>query len=144
MKTNLIFYFVLVLFGTGCHKENSKNEQASLLNTKWILSYIQDTRTNAIIHYPTDAKKEISIIFSDSANDVFFKGVCNTGQGKFSILSVNDSIKITLLGTTKIACKYVEWEAYTTTNLYYAFKYKINDCNLEVYSKGSYNLYFRQ
>ncbi len=144
MKTGLIFYFVVVLIGTGCHKESFNNDQLSLLKTKWILSYIQDTRTNAVINYPNDATKVISIVFSDSSNVVSFKGVCNSGQGKFSISSINDSIKITLLGTTKIACKYVEWESYTTTNLYNAFKYKINGGNLEVYSKGAYNLYFKQ
>ena len=144
MKTGLICCFVLFLIGTGCHKESSRNDQLLLLKTKWILSYIQDTRTNAVINYPNDAAKVISIVFSDSSNVVFFKGVCNSGQGIFSISSINDSIKITLLGTTKIACKYVEWEAYTTSNLYNAFKFKINEGYLEVYSKGAYNLYFKQ
>jgi len=143
MKNRLIYYFVLVLIGFGCQKENSNNEQTPLLKTKWILSYIQDTKTNAVINYPNDAVKEISLVFTDSSNVVFFQGVCNSGQGKYSYSSINDSIKIKDLGTTKIYCKNIEWEVFTTSNMYDAFKLKVNGSNLVIYSKGAYNLYFK-
>ena len=108
MKKIAIFSFILILVGTGCKKANEKD--ADLLNTKWTLSYIQDTKTNAITHYPSDAKNKISIVFSDSSNDIGFSGVCNGGAGTYTYSSITGEIKVTDLMTTLIGCKYDEWE----------------------------------
>src|ERR1035437_7950525 len=134
MRKILLFSSILILVGVGCKKANEKD--ADLLKTKWILSYIQDTKTNAITTYPSDAARKISIEFTDSLNVISFSGVCNGGWGTYSYSSANSAIKITNLMTTAIACKYVEWEEYTTQNLYSAFGYKINGNNLVINSNG--------
>ena len=140
MKKIAIFSFSLVLIGTGC----KKTADADLLKIKWVLSYIQDTKTNAIKNYPSDAARKISIVFTDSLDILSFSGICNGGAGTYSLSSNSGEIKFTNLGTTLIACKYVEWEEYTIQNLYNAFRYKINGSSLEIYSNSAYNLYFTQ
>jgi len=142
MRKIMVITFGLFVLGFGCKKENSQTGQASLIKTQWILSYIQDSKTNAIINYPNDASRRISITFTDSLNFLSFSGICNGGLGTYSYSSVTDSIKIINLGLTKIACKYAEWESYTGDNLIDAYKYKINGNSLIIYSKGTYNLHF--
>lgn len=142
MKKIVIFSFFFILVGFSCKKANKKD--ADLLNTKWILTYIQDTRTKAVTHYPSDARNKISIVFSDTSNDIGFSGVCNGGTGKYTYSSITGEIKVTDLGTTLIGCKYDEWETYSVQNLYYASSYKINGNDLVIYSKGAYNLYFTE
>jgi heat shock protein HslJ len=142
MKKILIFSFIIVLAGLGCEKAGVKD--ADLLNTKWILSSIQDTKTNAIINYPGDAAKKISIVFTDSLSVISFSGICNAGGGTYLFSASTGAIKITDLSTTKIGCKYDEWETYTVQNLYYAYSYKINVDNLIIYSDSAYNLYFNR
>lgn len=136
----IIILLLIIGSGFGCKKTTVSD--AALLNTTWILSYIQDTRTNAITNYPDDAPKRISIIFTDSLNVISFSGICNGGAGTYSYSSNTGAIKITNLGTTLIACKDVEWEGYTTQSLNNALSYKISGNNLVIYSTGAYNLYF--
>ena len=141
MKKIMIFSFFLIFVGFSCKK--AVVNDADLLNSTWILSYIQDTKTKAIINYPNDAQRRISIVFTDSLNVISFSGVCNGGAGTYSYSSSTGDIKIKV-GTTLIACKDVEWESYTTQSLNNAFSYKIDGNNLIIYSNGSYNLYFTQ
>jgi META domain. len=141
MKKIVIFSLILILVGIGCKKANEKD--ADLLKVNWVLSYIQDTKTNAIKNYPSDAARKISIDFTDSLNIFSFSGVCNGGAGTYSYSSSTGTIKISV-GTTFIYCNYVEWEEYATQNLNAAFSYKINGNNLVIYSNGSYNLFFTQ
>jgi heat shock protein HslJ len=131
---------MVVLVGFGCKKDTLKD--ADLLNTKWILSYIQDTKTQAITNYPSDATKKISIVFNDTSDIISFSGICNGGAGTYTYSSITDEIKVTDLGTTLIYCKYVEWETYTVQSLHDASSYKINGNNLAIYTGGAYNLYF--
>jgi META domain len=140
MKKIAIFSFILILVGTGC----KKTADADLLKVKWVLSYIQDTKTNAVTHYPSDATNKISIVFSDSSNVIRFSGVCNGGWGTYSYSFSTGSIKVTNLATTQIGCQFGEWEGYTIQNLYTAFRYKIYGSSLEIYSNGAYNLYFTE
>lgn len=135
-----IFILVIIITCFGC-KKDSLND-TDLLKTTWLLSYIQDTKTQAITNYPGDATKKISIVFSDSSNDIGFSGVCNGGAGTYTYSSITGEIKVTDLITTLIGCKYVEWETYTVQSLYYASSYKINGNNLTIYTSGTYNLYF--
>ncbi|HKJ82314.1 MAG TPA: META domain-containing protein [Ignavibacteriaceae bacterium] len=109
---------------------------------EWILSHIQDTKTHAVTYYPSDATNKISIVFSDSSNDIGFSGVCNGGTGKYSYYSITGEIKVTDLTTTEIGCKYVEWETYTVQNLFYASRYHIEGGDLAIFSNGTYNLFF--
>jgi len=139
MKKTL-FILVIIIFCFGCKKENLND--TDLLKTTWILSYIQDTKTQAITNYPSDAAKTISIEFTNSSNIIFFRGVCNVGSGTYTYSSITDEIKVTDLITTEIYCKYYEWEIYTVQNLYYASSYKIVGNDLVIYSNGEYDLYF--
>lgn len=130
----------MILVGFGCKKANEKD--ADLLKVKWVLSHIQDTKTNAIMNYPGDASRKISIVFTDSLNIISFNGICNGGWGIYSYSASTGAIKITDLCTTLIYCG--EWEGYAIQNLDSASSYKINGSSLEIYSDGSYNLYFTQ
>ena len=140
MNKILIFCYMVILVGIGCKKENLKD--ADLLNTKWTLFYIQDTKTHTVTHYPSDARNNISIVFTDSSDIISFSGICNGGAGTYTYSSITGEIKITNLVTTEIYCKYYEWETYTGQNLYDATSYKIDGNDLAIYSNGEYNLYF--
>jgi heat shock protein HslJ len=124
----------------SCKKELIKD--ADLLNNKWLLFQTQDTKTNAITHYPSDAARKISIVFSNSSNEIGFSGVCNGGAGTYSLTTIFGEIKISDLITTCIGCKYVEWESYTIQNLHQASTYEISGNILIIYSNGTHNLYF--
>ena len=136
--------FLLLIIASICGCKKAAMNDASLLKTTWILSYIQDTKTNAITKYPNDAFSKISIEFTDSLNYIFFDGICNGGIGTYLYSSITGEIKISGIPTTEIYCKYAEWEEYTTQNLTNAFSYRINGNNLVIYSNGVYNLYFNK
>jgi heat shock protein HslJ len=140
MMKRIIFLLVITGSFIGCKTENLIDPE--LLNTKWILSYIQNTKTYMITNYPGDATKRISIQFSGSPDIVSFNGVCNNGSGTYTYSSNPGEIKITGLATTLIGCKYVEWETYTVQNLNHASKYQIANGKLTIYSNGAYNLFF--
>jgi heat shock protein HslJ len=135
-----IFILLIIISCFGCKKDSLKD--TDLLSTKWILSYIQDTKTEAITNYPIDATKKISIVFDGSSDIISFSGICNGGAGTYTYSSITGEIKVTDLGTTLIYCKYVEWETYTVQSLHYASSYKINGNNLAIYTGGAYNLHF--
>jgi heat shock protein HslJ len=137
-----IFILILLISFCGCKKESSETVQAPLIETNWVLSYIQDTKTSTITNFPADASGKISIVFTDSLNVISFSGICNVGGGSYSYSSTTGEIEINNLSCTKIACKYVEWEGYTTQNLSNAVSYKINGNNLFIYSGSTYNLSF--
>jgi len=138
----IIFISIIIISCFGC-KKDSLND-TDLLKTTWILSRIQDTKTQAITNYPSDAGKTISIEFTNSSSIIFFRGVCNVGSGTYTYSSITDKIKVTDLITTEIYCKYYEWETYTVQNLYNASSYKIGGNDLVIYSNGEYNLYFTE
>jgi len=135
-----IFILVIIIACFGC-KKGSLND-TDLLKTTWILSYIQDTKTQAITNYPSDATKKISIVFNDPSDIISFSGICNNGEGTYTYSSITGEIKVTDLGTTLIWCKYVEWETYTVQSLHYALSYTISGNNLAIYTSGTYNLNF--
>jgi heat shock protein HslJ len=141
MKKILIIGFIIILIGSGCKKESPAN-QSPLLKTKWILSFIQNTKSHSTTYFPVDAPRKIKIVFTDSLNVFSFTGICNGGGGTYSYSSSTGAVSITNLSCTKIACKYDEWEGYTIQNLDSAFSYKINGVNLIINSNGGYNLYF--
>jgi len=144
MKNNLILIIFTIFIGVSCKKESSTTETvpSPLLKTKWVLSHIQDNKTNAIVNYPNDASHKISIVFTDSMSTVHFEGVCNDGIGKYNYSS-SGVIQVSDLVTTLVACKYVEWERYTITNLFDAYEYSINGNSLEIQTNGTYILHFQ-
>ena len=139
---NAIFILIIIFFCFGCKKDSLNDND--LLNKTWILSYIQDTKTQAITIFPGDAAKTISIEFTGKSNQLFFRGICNVGSGTHCYSTTTDKIKVTDLITTEIYCKYYEWETYTVQNLYYASSFEIDGNDLVIYSNGEYNLYFTE
>ena len=139
---NAIFILIIIFFCFGCKKDSLNDND--LLKKTWILSYIQDTKTQAITIFPGDAAKTISIEFTGKSNQLFFRGICNVGSGTYCYSSTTDKIKVTDLITTEIYCKYYEWETYTVQNLYYASSFEIDGNDLVIYSNGEYNLYFTE
>ena len=126
----------------GCAKDGSYNRNSPLLNTQWTISYIQNTKTGAILDYPADAMKKISVVFTDSLDIIEFSGICNGGQGKYSFSVLGNKLHVTDLMTTEVYCKYIEWEIYVALNLGNAYKYRITGNSLEIFSNGDYNLVF--
>ena len=139
---NAIFILIIIFFCFGCKKDSLNDND--LLKKTWILSYIQDTKTQAITIFPGDAAKTISIEFTGKSNQLFFRGICNVGSGTYCYSTTTDKIKVTDLITTEIYCKYYEWETYTVQNLYYASSFEIDGNDLVIYSNGEYNLYFTE
>jgi len=143
MKKLRFLTIIIILLSFSCLEcKKDNHDDTDLLKTKWTLSYIKDTKKQAITNFPTDAPKTISIEFTDKSNLLFFRGICNVGSGTYCYSSATDIIKVTDLITTEIYCKYYEWETYTVQNLYNASNYLINGTELVIFSTGAYNLYF--
>jgi heat shock protein HslJ len=140
MKQIFSILIILLFCGPSCRKTESVSPE--LVGTKWILATIKDTKTNTVLTFPNDASRKISINFTDSLNTLAFSGICNAGTGTYSVSTEQGTLSVQDLGTTKIYCKYAEWESYTVQNLNSAFGYKINGTTLTVYSGGDYNLNF--
>ena len=134
MKLN--FLIIIFLFLNGCEKKETTIQP--LLNTKWFLSSIQNTKTNAITSYPNNLNPVEYIIFSDSIKALMVGGVCNGCRGSYKIS--DNSISTEGLSCTELYCS--KWEDYLFNNLDSMFQYKINNSLLTVYSKGTYNLNF--
>ena len=69
MKNLLILWVSLVLVSSSCEKSSIKD--SALLKTQWVLSSIQNTKTNAINDFPSNNVRSEYIIFTDSANILF-------------------------------------------------------------------------
>jgi len=143
MKNVRVLLLALIVLSLSCKKDNPPTAESSpLIKTKWILTQIQNTKTKEVINYPSDARKKITISFSDSMNILNFSGVWNGGSGQYSYSVADGTIKVTDFFTTLIYGKYVEWEDYVRDNFYEASRYKTYGDTLEIESKGTYNLFF--
>lgn len=142
MRKIILIYLSVLLLGICCKKESSQVAPFSLLKTNWVLSSIKDTKSQTITSFPEEAIHNIYVAFTDSLNIMQFRGVCNGGFGRYSIYEDNKTIQVTDIATTKMACKYVDWERYVIDNLINSYAYSINGNNLVIYSKGAYNLNF--
>ena len=71
MKINIIFF--ILLFLVGCEKKDTTVQP--LLKTQWLLSSIQNIKTNEITNFPSNIPPEY-IIFSDSLNTLYVGGAC--------------------------------------------------------------------
>ena len=130
----LLLTFLTII---GCEKD--QYHLNSPINTRWTLTAIQNTSTNAISYYPETIDKE-SVVFYDSLNIIRIKGVCNGCAGNYSINS--NIIKVNISGCTQIFCNDVDWEGLLCGNLDSAYMYKMDSKQLTLYSKGKYNLIF--
>ncbi|MDP4188711.1 MAG: META domain-containing protein [Bacteroidota bacterium] len=131
---------IFLIMMLGCNKNEIGTRQVNpLLLCKWMLSYIQDTRTMQIINYPANYPVKESIEFTNDSTMAFY-GTCNGGRAEYSIQ--NNQIIISNLCTTLIFCSYYKWENYLRNNLDSAYSYDVSVQALKIYSKGSYNLYF--
>lgn len=135
MKIKSLISLILILV-FGCNK---KDPDPTFLNTQWYLSSIQNTKAKQIINYPDSILVKESITFTDSLT-MMFHGACNGGKAKYTVQ--NDSINISDLVTTQILCSYYQWEEYLGNNLDSAFRFIISNKQLEIFSKGTYNLIF--
>jgi heat shock protein HslJ len=141
MKIYILLILILSFTTSGCKKNDKEQINQSLLG-EWILTSVQDVKTNQIIYYPDIITKKESVTFTDSASVFLFHGVCNCGVGQYLLLG--NSITINSLFTTQIACKNGYWEDYLRNNLNSAFSYTIDRNKLVIYSSGTYNLVFNQ
>jgi heat shock protein HslJ len=135
----MTFLFITILFLASCERKENNNDtgQLALLKTEWILSSIQNTKTNVVTIFPSNVLYE-SIIFTDSLNSLRVRGVCNGCAGTYSVKDA--SVSTSGLMCTKIYCS--KWEDYLFYNLDSMFQYKIKNNLMTIYSRGSYNLNF--
>ncbi len=123
----------------GCTKdENGENQVNNLTGKFWTLKYIQNASSGSITFYP-NIKEKVAIEFSDK-NQLNFDGVCNGGAGDYAI--ENEKLTISNIFVTQIYCNYGEWEDTVANGLEKAYKYKINNGSLVIYSNAGYNLVF--
>jgi heat shock protein HslJ len=132
------YFFLILLIAAFISCEKKDTTIQPLLNTKWFLSSIQNTKTNAITSYPNNLNPVEYIIFADSIKALMVGGVCNGCRGSYKIS--DNSISTNGLSCTLIYCS--KWEDYLFYNLDSMFQYKINNNLLTIYSKGTYNLNF--
>lgn len=99
MKNILITAFIIVLACSGCNKESFTNPD--LINKQWNLVSIVNSKTNDQILFPTALHNPEHITFTDSTQmDV--RGICNAGNGRYSISSRQNSIRIGGISSTFI------------------------------------------
>ena len=126
----------------SCKKDDEANKQVNpLLIKAWILTSIQNTKTNQMIDYPDSFTYKERIIFNDSIS-LSFSGNCgNHGYANYSVN--NNSIKLSDYKIDHMYfCFRYEWENYFFNNLDSAYQYNVTENKLIIYSKGDYNLYF--
>jgi heat shock protein HslJ len=142
MKKIFFLFLIAFLAGPACKKDSHTVRQETLTGTSWVLAYIEDVNTNNVTFYPETEPRKISITFHGYSNIISFTGICNTGEGSYLFSSQSGDLSVANLGSTKVACNNVEWEAYTIQSLNTAYRYMIDDDVLMVYSHGKYNLLF--
>jgi heat shock protein HslJ len=134
-----ISYLFVFLVLAGCSK-NISNEEQSLLRKEWKLKSIEDTKTYEISEYPDSITNKEIIEFTDSLSVLTYNATCNAGFGRYSLQG--SQINIDSLAGTKMFCKYIKWEYILVNNLDSAVSYQIENNQLVIFSKGSYNLNF--
>jgi heat shock protein HslJ len=142
MRQIFLLLMVAVIALAGCNKDSHPVRQETLSGTNWVLAYIEDTGTDEVTFYPETAPRKISVTFHGYSNIISLTGICNTGEGSYLFSSQSGEVSISDLGSTKVACEYVEWEAFTIQSLNNAYRYMIDDDVLLIYSHGKYNLLF--
>jgi hypothetical protein len=120
-----------------------QDTHADLLKITWELSYIPNNILDSELYNSGKLNRKISIIFQDSLPLMYWKGVCNSGFGRFYISSSNDSIRIKGLNTTLMGCPY-EFEESVYKSLFMAYRLKITGDELVIFSKGDFDLHFRK
>lgn len=150
MKKLLLLNLILLLIEFACRKDGpgSTNSRLYIPATKWTLTYIQDIITKDTLNFPIKAQQIYgpeSITFSEYSDTIIVKYLCNNnGYAIYKIFAGNDSIHCSEVFRTQGSCAFdfSDWEDYLFLNLRDAYKYKITDSTLAVYSKLKYNLYF--
>jgi heat shock protein HslJ len=132
---------LLVIITISCRKEK-ESAGSDLKNIKWSLAYVSSTSTNQKIFFPLPEPDRITIILSDSLNTLLFKGICNTGSGKYSLSAMNKELKISDLKLTLVSCANIIWESYAANGLTGAQSYDLKGDSLTIFSNSAYNLHF--
>jgi heat shock protein HslJ len=133
---------ILLVIGTFSCRKEKESAGSELTNMKWSLVYISSTSTNQKISFPLPEPDRITIIFSDSLNTLFFKGICNNGSGKYSLSTTNRELKISDLKLTLISCANIIWESYAANGLTGAQSYDLKGDSLTIFSNNAYDLHF--
>lgn len=94
---NSIFIFLILLLFTGCKKTEITYD--SITKCQWIIEELKFNGEN--YKYNNSAEEEPLIVFIDSTHVAGYAG-CNRYMGKYSLN--NDSIQISIIGTTKVLC----------------------------------------
>jgi hypothetical protein len=135
----LLLISIAICITILCCKRNDPPN--SDLFQKWVLTSIQNTKSNKIGNYPDTTTIIETIAFTDTA--LLINESCgNYGQAYYSIK--NDTITFTKIRIFHfLYCDLYPWEQYLENNLDSTYKYGINRTQLKIYSKGSQNLIFR-
>jgi len=142
MKMNILLIIIFFFTTLGCKKSDKVQINSSLIG-EWTLTSIQDVKTNQIINYPDSITVKESITFTDSDSTLLFGGLCNSGNGKYSINSNKLTFPVGIF-ITKTSCKNDGWEDYLHFNLLTASVYNINSNQLIIKSNGTFNLIFQK
>jgi heat shock protein HslJ len=134
----LFLSLVIYIVAFGCKRNDPQNSD---LFQKWILTSVQNTKSNKIVNYPDTTKLIETIAFTDTA--LLIDGACgNYGQAHYYIK--NDTIAFTKFFIWAVLyCDLYQWEEDVLNNLDSAYRYTIKGSQLKIYSKGSQNLIFQ-
>lgn len=149
MKKLLFLNLFFLLIGFACTKDssNSNYSPSYMPTTNWSLTYIQDIFSNETLNFPAKAQQiygSESISFKEFSDTITVKYLCNNqGYAFYKIFTNIDSIHFSQVFRTQAYCPdYSDWEDYLFLNLRDAYKYKLTDSTLTIYSKNKYNLFF--
>lgn len=132
--------FIFII--SSCKKDRLSD--VAITDITWELTHIRSTDKNKKTKFPDDSKNNIQLLFIADSNLLEFSGICNEGSGTFSLNPAAKEIEVQEFWTTEMLCaSYHEWEEYVGRNITKAYKYKKSRKNLEIYTDGKYNLFFK-
>lgn len=138
-----LFLMLIIGIASSCNKTDI--QLGDLTEIDWELTHIRSTDNEKKTKFPKDAKRNISIRFIGSTDEVEFIGICNVGRGNYSFIPGKDEIEISDVFTTMMLCaEYNEWEDYVGNSLVEAYKLKLSGKKLTIYSHGNYDLFFKR
>lgn len=137
MRLVFVIALILVIVFFSCEK---KTDDSFEIYREWTLGSIENTSTGEITNYPDTLTKKIFIGLTDSSY-VCLSGYCNYGGGNYNI--EGNKISFYDLYMTEMACSLLLWEEYLY-QLYDAETFELRNDVLKIFTKGNYNLIFKE
>ena len=144
MKSLKLFLFlsgIVAMIVFGCKKDDENKIVNPLLIKTWVLTSMEDTKTNQMIDYPDSIMLKYYLVVEDSISLAYYG--CGLGHYHAKYWVTDSKIKLYDIEYTHAdLCFDENWEEQVFGNIERANRYKVTDDKLIIYSSGDYNLYF--